>query len=63
MAARPTSRPHRPAKKLEACPDCGSALTQAAAPVVRLVSSLDWTYPAPYAGQTCKACGWKAEVA
>lgn len=60
MASRPKVRSHRAAKELDACPECGSALTQVAAPAVRLVSSLEWTYPTPYAGQKCKTCGWTA---
>lgn len=58
MAPRPKVRSHRPGKKLEACPECGSVLAPVESPVVRLVSSLEWTYPAPDAGQKCKACRW-----
>ena len=63
MAARPKVRSHRATKNLVDCPECGSALAQVESPVVRLVSSRDWTYPVPYAGKKCKACGWTAEVA
>lgn len=57
--ARPKSRSHRPAKDLQDCPACGTALSHIEAPAVRLVSSLAWTYPVPYAGKKCKACGWQ----
>ena len=59
MAARPKVRSHGATKRLADCPECGAALTPVEPPAVRLVSSLAWTYPVPFAGQKCKACGWQ----
>ena len=59
IASRPKARSHRATKDLQDCPDCGSALTHIEPPAVRLVSSLLWTYPTPYAGKKCKSCGWQ----
>lgn len=52
-------RSHAATKDLKDCPECGSTLTHIESPTVRLVSSLAWTYPVPYAGKKCPKCGWQ----
>jgi hypothetical protein len=59
MAARPTARSHGATKHLKECPECGGALADIERPAVRLVSSLTWLYPVPYAGKKCPKCGWQ----
>jgi hypothetical protein len=61
---RPTRvRSPKTPKMMDACPECGSALASIEPPVVRLVSSMEWTYPAPHAGRKCRSCGWTSGVA
>jgi RNase P subunit RPR2 len=63
MASRPSSRPPPAVRRLVACPECDAPLKQVAPPAVRLVSSLEWSYPSPSTRQTCTACGWTSEAA